>query len=117
MIQRGLQLAFFAGDLAELVIGVDFLRVDLVRPVQMFERFGDLSPLKVNQTELDVRVGVARVDGRVMQKAFEILLLPKSAADAARRAGKRAAEIHVSVKKQKRREKPRRYKAENVHAQ
>ena len=43
--------------------------------------------------ELNVRVGVARVDGRVVQKAFEILFLTKSVANAARSACQRAAEI------------------------
>src|SRR5207249_1523046 len=83
MVERGLQIAICAGDFPELVIGVDLVFIDLDRFAQVFERLCFLPSLKVNNTKLDVSVGISWVHGCVVQEPFEVLLPSKGIAESA----------------------------------
>src|SRR3982750_297354 len=104
MVQGFLKFTLHTRDLAELVIGVDLVRINTDRFLQVLQCAFFLPALKVDQGELDVGVRVPRVDDGVVKKAFEVLFLSESVAEPAHFT----AEIQKRIVKEKRRKQPRR---------
>ena len=66
MLDRLLQLAVAPRDLAEFVVGVDLVWVDLECFIQVFERSRFLTAFKIDETKLYMSICVARIDGCVV---------------------------------------------------
>src|SRR5262245_42746927 len=82
----------------------------------MFQSPALLSSLEIDQTELYMSIGIARINGRVMKKSFEVLPLSERVAKSACPAKQGTAENDHDPKQKKRREQMRRDIAQNIHA-
>src|SRR5262249_19500827 len=104
IIDGVLQPALFAGDPAQLEMRVCFVVRDLNGLLETRNRLRVLVPVLVDQTELIMSTGVARVDRRRFHRTTKSLALSQREADVADVAAKHTE----SVEKQERREKERR---------
>src|SRR5262249_22607666 len=102
MFDRLLQLALSPGNLTELVIRVYLIRIDLDSLIKVFKCSRFLSPLKVDEPELNMGIGISRVYDCVMQESFKVLSLTECIPKPARFAAQKTSEVNHSPKDQER---------------
>ena len=99
MRQRIVEAALFAGDAAELVVGVGLGWVDGDGGLEAADGFRVLPALLVDQTELVLRLAVVRID----RGGFEHPAVVLAAAESRAEAGEFAAEVIDQIEEEERR--------------
>src|SRR5689334_11239602 len=102
MFDRLLQIASSPRCLSQLIVGVDLIRVDLDRFVEMLKRTHLLPAFEVDKSELHMGVGVTGIHGCVVKKAFEVLPLSKCISKSSCFAAEETAKIHYRHNDKKR---------------
>src|SRR4051794_41072786 len=102
MLYGSLQIAFVSCDLAQLVIGIYFVRVDFKSLIQMLQSARFLPAFEIDKPQLHMSVRIARIDRGVVQKTFKILPLAKCIAKTASLAAKKSAKVNEHPKQEER---------------
>src|SRR6185369_6860051 len=108
MIDCVLKSALFARNTTKLKVSICFVAIDLDRMLKTRDRFRVLSSVLVDQSELIMCVGIARIDRRRFHRASEALPLPERKTNVANVTTKHAE----CIKEEKRREEKGRHRSE-----
>src|SRR6186997_3122281 len=117
MIERILKLSFFSGDSAKFIVRVDLFFVDRDRLLKMIQGPAFLPPVKIDQPQLNMSIGISRIDRCILQKSFQVLSLTKGITETSHFTAEKATEINNHPKEKKGRKEPRRNILENVHCE